>query len=297
MKANTESPEKKTMSEIISLIQFDISPSLTEEEVNLALNRIKSQRYYGNGFALNRSRRSGYIKYSIWTSVVAMVLMISWVNWPWKSVDTFHNSDSRFSTLPGESALVKLPDGSEVLLNVSSVLSVPSSFGITERKVNLIGEAYFRIKSSSRMAFTVSTPHSTAKVLGTEFVVSDYSDDGSGRVAVKSGRVMVGEQIVSAGERIIWRGNDVGAMARSSKADFAFVNGELMLDDMTLGEAIPVLNRWYDIEILLGSDSLKEIGIGGTMAKGSIQDLATILKMTYKINAVIDGKTLTLYRN
>jgi len=91
----------------------------------------------------------------------------------------------------GEHRMVTLPDGSEVLLNACSKLSVPDKFTGDERRVILDGEGYFDIVPDKEKPFIIEMPDATVEVLGTTFNVKAYSEDDQYSVCVESGKVQV----------------------------------------------------------------------------------------------------------
>jgi len=66
---------------------------------------------------------------------------------------------------------VTLPDNSEVILNADSEITYSQKNWSTERKINLNGEAYFKVAKG--MKFSVETDAGTVSVLGTKFHVEN----------------------------------------------------------------------------------------------------------------------------
>ncbi len=77
-----------------------------------------------------------------------------------------------FTTVVGQQMAVKLPDGSEMMLNATSTASFDKKDWENNRTVTLEGEAYFKVKKGS--TFTVVTPQGEVRVLGTQFTVQAY---------------------------------------------------------------------------------------------------------------------------
>lgn len=77
----------------------------------------------------------------------------------------------------GMIAEITLPDSSSVWLNSGSTLRYPSRFGDT-RDVELHGEAYFKVAKDVAHKFHVKTSGMTIEVVGTEFNVDAYDDQG-----------------------------------------------------------------------------------------------------------------------
>ena len=95
------------------------------------------------------------------------------------------------STPKGGQYQVILPDGTRVWLNAASSLKYPSSFVGAERVVELDGEGYFQVSEKSDRPFRVLSRGQQINVLGTEFNVSAYSEQGETITTLVSGAVKV----------------------------------------------------------------------------------------------------------
>jgi ferric-dicitrate binding protein FerR (iron transport regulator) len=94
-------------------------------------------------------------------------------------------------TSSGELRSLTLADGSRVTLNANSELAVPRFGFMSDRRVELRGEAEFSVTHTSTNApFVVATPSGMqVRVLGTEFVV--FSRERGEKVALLKGAVQV----------------------------------------------------------------------------------------------------------
>ena len=97
---------------------------------------------------------------------------------------TFRNVSQRETQLT-------LPDGSTVLLAPASRLYYPAQFGGGQRRVRLVGEAFFRIQHDAAHPFLVYTEQVVTTVLGTSFQVRAYAGQPEAVVKVSTGRVLV----------------------------------------------------------------------------------------------------------
>src|SRR5690606_22681779 len=84
-----------------------------------------------------------------------------------------------------------LADDTEVWLNSSSSLRFPNNFNGDERRVELIGEAYFNVKKNSKSPFIVVSKGQQIRVLGTEFNVSAYSEDEITKTTLIEGSIKI----------------------------------------------------------------------------------------------------------
>ena len=74
------------------------------------------------------------------------------------------NHSSSLSTDFGEHLAANLPDGSSVDLNAVSKLNFDPETWVSDRRVELSGEAFFKVEKGS--SFTVQTPHRTGSRFG-----------------------------------------------------------------------------------------------------------------------------------
>ena len=89
----------------------------------------------------------------------------------------------------GDKATIELPDGTNVVLNSASQLSYLNNFGEKVRRVQLNGEAYFKVAHDEKHAFIVQIGDLEVKVLGTSFNVSAYEDAKDVTVVLLEGKV------------------------------------------------------------------------------------------------------------
>ena len=112
----------------------------------------------------------------------------------------FYTRDTLVSTDYGEQMAITLPDGSDMRLNARSEAVYNSQNWQEQRKIELAGEAYFKVASGN--TFTVSTSHGDVSVLGTEFNVQ--SMNGLLTVTCYEGKVKV---VTSHSEHILKPGD------------------------------------------------------------------------------------------
>lgn len=83
-----------------------------------------------------------------------------------------------FQTTYGETKAIVLPDSSKVILGANSKLKYNMrSLEKEERKLELIGQAYFKVKHvGNDIPFTVQVKDLYIEALGTSFNINDYTD-------------------------------------------------------------------------------------------------------------------------
>lgn len=161
-------------------------------------------------------------------------------------------------TRNAQRARLTLSDGSTLMLAPSTTVRYSSDFGKNgqAREIFVDGEAFFTVVHNEGAPFIVRAGNSQLRVVGTSFAVRKYSDDKSvrfvvaqGKVAVKAGAGPV--SIVSSGDIGVADANGVIAVSRDTSIAnaIAWTTDQLVLEEVSLAQAIPELERWYDIKV------------------------------------------------
>ncbi len=200
-----------------------------------------------------------------------------------------------YQTRNAQQSTATLSDGTRIVLNVASVLQVPRNFGPDNRTVHLVGEAYFEVAHQSATPFIVKTHQTETRVLGTKFGVNAY-DPTHVRVAVRSGRVAVNRTVVS-GREVANVDRDGLVTIRQVAVDplLGFADGKLILDGVPLRDAIPNLERWYDVEIHLADAKLGTVALHGALVSGNIDDLSDLLRLAFNARVERKDRVVTVY--
>lgn len=189
-----------------------------------------------------------------------------------------------------------LPDDSQVELNLNTRLTYTSYRH--HRQVNLNhGEAYFHVAHDSSRPFVVSAASGEITVTGTRFNVWKHHDNvvvavSEGSVSVKSGR---SHSKLSSGMQA--RFNAAYPQPSVSNVDtqqtLAWRDGQLILDNLTLAEATPLINRYLEAPLVLASQSVASLRIGGIYRTDDIQNLINALPDILPVNVSkqTDGST------
>jgi ferric-dicitrate binding protein FerR (iron transport regulator) len=210
-----------------------------------------------------------------------------------------HRADSgamtTYVTSNGQRATIQLGDGTQVVMNVASRISIPENFSREHRTVHLVGEAYFNVAHTNGAPFIVDANGVQTRVLGTAFGVRAYNGSDV-QVAVRDGRVVVNDSVLSAGDVAERSGAGVVSVQHNQAlgAAFGFVTGRLVLNGIPLRDAVEDLDRWYDADIRIASTKLGATPIYAVLRSGSIADLKEILQSTFGADVIQQGRVLTL---
>ena len=186
--------------------------------------------------------------------------------------------------LPGQKLTLKLPDGTQVILNSGSKLVTPEIFEDSLRKVFLEGEAFFNVTEDPLRPFIVETNKADVRVLGTSFNVRSYFDEGDLFIAVKSGRVSVSDRGRSGGHILQKNEMLVYSIAEKSFSKqvgfdsehvFGWKDHFLVFKDESIEKIFSRLSRLYDVEFRVIPQIDKEKKF---TAKFKNQTLETVMK-------------------
>ncbi len=227
----------------------------------------------------------------------------------------------RYNTLfnpPGSKVIdMILSDGSHVWLNAGSSITYPIAFAAKERKVSVVGEAYFEVARDVGKPFYVTKNRVEIQVLGTHFNVNAYDDESDIRVTVLEGSVRVSSIIdpgAAAGGKIqssvvlqprqqaVIKNMDPIGTASSDhqpkileavdlEAVMAWKNGLFSFTGADTKEVLRQLARWYDLEIVY-EGAVPEITFGGEISRNASLLQALEILEKFNIDLVIKNKTL-----
>lgn len=199
----------------------------------------------------------------------------------------------------GEYRMV-LEDGSIVWLNSASTLEIPERFAAGERRVRLVGEAYFKVKKDSSRPFYVATERVDVRVLGTEFNVSAYEEDRGVATTLVNGSVRVdargGESVVlEPGQQALTTGGGIEVQDVDVSYVTSWVNGKFSFDNSRLENIARQVSRWYDVKIFFANESVKKIRFTGGMVKFKpLDDLIRMIESTSPVRFSVKGKTIVI---
>jgi transmembrane sensor len=98
---------------------------------------------------------------------------------------------TQYTNGSADSHEVKLPDGSHVVLRPGTQVSVAKGFGVSNRDLELDGEAIFEVSGSAAKPFVVHTRNLEIVVLGTRFHVDAFRKNAGEQVDLLEGRLSV----------------------------------------------------------------------------------------------------------
>lgn len=213
-----------------------------------------------------------------------------------------NGESNTISTPNGGQYQIVLADGTRVWLNAASSLKYPTVFSGNERRVELIGEAYFEVKSNQKSPFLVVSNNQTVKVLGTHFNIKSYPGEPVVKTTLLEGRVLVSanrttdDKILLPGQQALFDGNRFTVQNGDLKEVMAWKNGYFMFKDEDIYAIMNQVSRWYNVEVVyMGKFENKRMG-GYVSRSKKITDLLDIMESTKGIHFKIEGRRVTVMK-
>jgi ferric-dicitrate binding protein FerR (iron transport regulator) len=211
------------------------------------------------------------------------------------------------STAMGETYQVKLPDGSRVWLNAASSLKYPVSFSsLTDRRVELHGEAYFEVAKDKLHPFLVETDGQEVTVLGTHFNIKAYKEDKNIVTTLAEGSVRVGYQasawsdhgkivykdevILSPGQQSLLKGETISVSKAALEESLAWKDGNFVFNDANIEKIMQDIARWYNIEVFYEGPFPTGAFSGNISRSKNISQILKALESTKLVHFKIEGR-------
>ncbi len=200
----------------------------------------------------------------------------------------------------GERKTFTLADSTLVILNSRSHLYVPQGFPDNQRDVILDGEAFFTIRHTLPLPFTLNTDKLNVTSQAGHFRIRSLEKQSGATLYQLAGNANVGKSYhsdtdnqrenLSTGEMIL-ANKEIDLM---EKETFTLAEqqdclaGKLVFDNTPLPAALKKMEDWFGVEVeLKGRSSRVSKAVSGVFRNDSLQDMLTVLGdsigFTYRI--------------
>lgn len=216
-----------------------------------------------------------------WVSAVAASVAIIF------GIFFFLDSDTTYQTSYGEQLAVVLPDGSEVMLNAKSSLTLDEEdWKKGNRNLSLEGEGYFKVQKGSK--FSVITSSGTVSVLGTQFNVK--KSDKLFEVRCFEGKVSVvnttDSEILTPGKGYRKLTNKTSVKINFEDISPSWISGESVFEATPLVIIFKELEAQYNVSFDLNEIDSNQLYSGGFTNKNlevALQTVCLPMQLKYKI--------------
>jgi ferric-dicitrate binding protein FerR (iron transport regulator) len=227
------------------------------------------------------------------------------------------NQDSLvFTSNASSKSEVILPDGSKVWLNSNSEIKFSPDF--KTREVFLTGEAYFDVsKTENEQYFYVHTSDVKVEVLGTEFNVKSYPEEGIIETTLEEGEIVLYKKLKDRNVKIttmkpaqhatfirkhgkifmdqikeeIDPETNLKPAERKeqllisesidTKKYTSWKEGHLIIDGESFESFVKKMERWYDVQIVIKNERVKKLHFTANFKNETIEQALKALKIAH----------------
>ena len=279
MKQMRKNPDSLLPDEILERLDFSEIPEtqrVWELSANYCTSEPSTEEFKLTGknmwLLIQQATQPRLIRMITWRRSVALAACIAVI----LSVGITLTQRSTSVVAPfGEQITHELPDGSILNLNSGTRIKYGKGFGDSSRELTLeAGEIYLNVEHGT-IPFIVESFDAKTEVLGTSFNVRSWPDElnAATDITVESGQVRVTPLAdsdlavtLTAGQftRIRSDGQKPLVMQTSENEpqEQAWMNGGFKFSEQPLGNIAKEIERRYDVEIVIESQSLKSLSIG-----------------------------------
>lgn len=191
----------------------------------------------------------------------------------------------------GQISKVVLPDSTVIWVNSGSTIKYNNQFSATNRDIELIGEAFFKVHKNKDLPLVVASEDLRVKVLGTEFSVMAYPEEKNIQVVLEKGKVELTsslqadlKQEMKPGELMSFN-KTTKEMALSTVNTGLFTSwkdGIINIYNLPLSELVIKLEKRYNQKFEV-DDEIKDLPYTFTIKN---EELSSILSLMEKITPV-----------
>ena len=293
-------PAERAWSEVSAALHAPVTDDAHARRVRKDL----SKHAVTDHLAVVAKKRS--LKYPILLAIAFVAIAgptVWWLNGASKhavATSAIEREDARVVTAPsGQQGVVKLLDGSMVTLMNGSSVRIPKGFGSELRSVRVLGSA------SVTAPATLATPLDVRAGLASLVGAGTTFDVGAEQERPVVVRVRLGELLVKtvASSRTIGLGQSVaigadGTVREATPAELreglAWADGRLVVEGRSLKEVLPMMRRWYGLDIGVADEALFERTVTMDAPLSSSREAIEAIERSARVDFGYDNRSMIL---
>ena len=234
----------------------------------------------------------------------------------------------------GGKSVLTLSDGSKVWLNAGSSLHFDNAFGESNRKLSLLGEAYFEVAHDTAHPFLVNTSGITIAALGTAFNVKSYPEEDMIETTLVEGmvRIETNAESKTKSEPIILEPNQKAIFYKNQQVVFVDLVDSVSIIEQSssdlqhfrkievaknvdvemstswkdkrwiilgepLGSFAANIERKYDVVLIFEDAELENYKISATLEEETIEQLLNAIRLVVPMDYMIERNQVYLKIN
>lgn len=242
---------------------------------------------------INMHKRRGFP----WLRIAAALIVLVGGGWLYY---TYSYAPAQFLSVRSGAEVIRdtLPEGTVVTLNKQSSIRYQKQFAGQWRKVEMEGEAFFKVTPDKDKPFVVQTGGADIRVIGTSFNVRKSGD--SIEVIVETGMVQVtkdGHTVdVRAHEKVVI-GKGAASLLKEDNPDDLYNyyrTHAFSCNGIPLARLVEKLNEVYKVHMVIGDSRLRDLPLTSTFRDESLDEILDVITKTLKITYTRKGDEIIL---
>lgn len=202
----------------------------------------------------------------------------------------------------GQISKVVLPDSSVIWINSGSTIRYNNQFSETNRDIDLIGEAFFKVQKNTALPLIVNSYDLRVKVLGTEFSVMAYPEERNIQIVLEKGKV----ELTATSDSHFKQEMNPGEMAcfdkKKKELSVSIVNtilytswkdGLINVYNLPLNEVVIKLGKRYNQQFMI-DDEIKNLPYTFTIKNENLNSILSLMEQITPVDAIQHDNVIEL---
>jgi ferric-dicitrate binding protein FerR (iron transport regulator) len=301
-----------------------LTPGLSQKEINNELNKVRrmiktedtkqnilpendiavSEQLYVNPKGKLQNKKIKRI--FAYSSLVIIIMFSSWFLIKQEAKPAESNpakASLKYQSTRASRRGITLPDGSVVILNTSSNISLSPYFNVKDRVVQLSGDAFFKVAKNPKKPFIVINNEFSITAIGTSFYVHARNGNSNYSVNLLEGKIKLvpaekGGKIsyLMAGEQAEL-GQDQSTFTKSNFDTLAlktWLKGKISFVKTPVRKALKQLEDWYSVDIEVQRNNLENVSITGDYFNVPLDDVLKVICFSLSCNYSYSGNKIII---
>ena len=205
----------------------------------------------------------------------------------------------------GQISKVVLPDNTVVWINSGSEVRYNNQFSESNRDIQLIGEAFFKVSENAELPLIVHSHELQVKVLGTEFGVMAYPEESSIQVVLEKGKVELTSSTHSNFRQEMKPGELASFNKEKKELTLSNVNtglftswkdGLINIYNLPLCELVLKLEKRYNQKFEV-DDAIRNLPYTFTIKNENLNNVLRLMEKITPVDVVQSGNVIKLKYN
>jgi transmembrane sensor len=236
--------------------------------------------------------------------IAAALVLVAGLAFGWRTFGPGSGGTATtYATKMGERQTIDLSDSTRVVLGPLSELKVHAKYGHSDRRVDLVGQAWFEVRHDSTRPFHVYALGTITEDLGTSFSVRASAADSVVHVVVAEGSASVRLAEAGVNDGAVLRANDAVELdIKSLKAHIlrrvavepltSWRNGRLDFENAMLSQVAAEFIRWYGLTMRFERPELATRHVSYSMPTDDLDEALKVLNASMVVQFERKGDTL-----